>query len=301
VILPGLGILLPTSSEPGSRPDVARLIAAAQHAEECGYDSAWVGDHMVHPRPLLESIVTLAALTQRTKCIEIGTNVLLMALRQPLVIAKQLASLSYLAGPDRLSVGIGVGGEHPTEWEACGVDLSGRGGRTEEILGQVQAYLRGTHLRFRIDPPPVSRIPFFFAGRSEIAIRRAARLGDGWMGIFQSPSGVARATSLIKATQAAEGREGGPFSIGMMLPTYVSTSSDARSEAVDLVQRYFNSERRVDSRLVLAGDARSIASRLEDYRAAGCDRITLLPICRDGELDHQLDILFDELPGLLRA
>ena len=109
------------------RIDTRRVVDAAQRAEAAGFDGVYVGDHMLHPHPILESIVTLSAVATSTGRVALGTCVLLVALRQPLVLAKQLGTLAAFA-PGRLRVGVGVGGEYPGEFEAAGVPcISGDG------------------------------------------------------------------------------------------------------------------------------------------------------------------------------
>src|SRR6266700_3396196 len=119
-----------------------RVLTAARRAEAAGFDGVYLGDHLLHPHPLLESIVTLAAVAAVTRRISLGPCVLLFGLRHPVLLAKQLGTLAAFA-PGRLRVGVGVGGEYPAEFEAAGVPLSERGKRMEMVLRSVRSLLSG--------------------------------------------------------------------------------------------------------------------------------------------------------------
>ena len=108
---------------------VLPLLEAARRTEDCGFDSAWVGDHLSFHPPIYEALTSLAAVGAVTERIELGTNVLLLALRQWPLLASQLGTIDALF-PDRLLLGVGVGGEHPPEWEAAGVPVKERGRRS---------------------------------------------------------------------------------------------------------------------------------------------------------------------------
>src|SRR5215472_220504 len=155
---------------------------AARRAEAAGFDGVYVGDHLLHPHPLLESVVTLAAVAASTGRISLGPCVMLLALRHPVVLAKQLGTLSAFA-PGRLRVGVGVGGEYPAEFEAAGVPLPERGRRMESALRQVRSLLTdGTGHPGVTIGPGAPEVPFLLAGWKEVSLRRAAAHGDGWIG-----------------------------------------------------------------------------------------------------------------------
>src|SRR5215475_10251652 len=137
-----VALMLPTATEPGCELDVGRFAAVAQEAEEYGFDALWVGDHVVHPRPVMESIVTLSYVAARTTRIRVGTCVMLIALRKPVVLAKQLTTLAVLSG-GRVELGVGLGGAYQSEWDACEVSMSERGEQTERAVVAMRALLDG--------------------------------------------------------------------------------------------------------------------------------------------------------------
>src|SRR5688572_16025040 len=102
----------------------------ASHVEGLGFDSLFLGDHIFFNVDTPETLTTLAVIATRTTSIRVGTAVLLLALREPTLAAKQLATLDYLSG-GRLVVGVGVGGEIRSEWDAVGIPMEERGARTD--------------------------------------------------------------------------------------------------------------------------------------------------------------------------
>src|SRR5439155_7868994 len=119
-------------------------------------------------------------------------------LRAPVLVAREFASLDYVSG-GRVILGVGVGGEHPADFEAVGVPIRERGARTNEAMRA----LRG--LFARQAPPPVQPggPPLWVGGRSEAAIRRAAHLGDGWMPIWMSPERYAESLAPLGRQRTA--------------------------------------------------------------------------------------------------
>src|SRR5690242_19956084 len=183
-------------------PEPARDWLAA--VEELGVASVWQGGHVLPPSPTGEAITRLALLAAWTERVRIGTAVLLLPLYHPVVVAKQLADLDARSG-GRVSAGVGVGGEFPAEFDAVGVPLAERGARTDEALEILRLLWaggpkthHGTFFRFEdVELRPVRTPdtggmqkhgpPLIVSGRKPPAMRRAARLGDGWMPYLVSP------------------------------------------------------------------------------------------------------------------
>ena len=169
-----------------------RVVTAARRAEAAGFDGVYLGDHLLHPHPMLESIVTLSVVAAVTERISLGPCVLLFGLRQPVVLAKQLGTLAAFA-PGRLRVGVGVGGEYPAEFEAAGVPLAERGRRMEMVLRSVRSLLAdGLHEGDVTLAPGAPDVPFLLAGWKEVSLRRAATHGDGWIGYLLGPDSFSR-------------------------------------------------------------------------------------------------------------
>jgi probable F420-dependent oxidoreductase len=199
-----VGILLPSFGPLASGKGTVRL---ACQAEELGFDSVWVGDHIVYPPKFLErlgpafyeAVTTLAYVAANTRQIRLGTDVLILPYRNPLVLAKQLATIDALS-EGRLTVGVGTGWMEE-EFAALGVSFTERGARTDEYLRVMQTLWReerptftGRFFEFAellAAPRPLQQPmpPLWVGGNSPRALRRAAELGNGWLPIWHAPTG----------------------------------------------------------------------------------------------------------------
>jgi probable F420-dependent oxidoreductase len=204
----------------------------AKRCEELGYDSWWVGEHVVLPSPrvppapmeptdaILDPLVHLAFVAGVTEQMLLGTGIIIVPQRNPLVLAKQVASLDTLSGA-RLLLGIGVGYLEP-ELSAIGVTLAERASRTDDYLGAMRAIwygdapvsFDGPHTSFSgldAHPRPISRIPIVVGGTSAGAFKRSVEQGDGWFGFFLDPG---QAADAVEALRTARGRYERPTSLG---------------------------------------------------------------------------------------
>src|SRR5437867_4738994 len=193
------------------------LRALATRAEALGYDSIWSGDHIAFHNPTLESLTTLSHLAAVTRRVRLGTAVYLLALRHPTVAAKTVATLDVLSG-GRVVFGVGVGGEFPKEFEAAGVPHRERGRGVDEgievcrlLWTKSPADFEGRFVRFTdvaLEPKPVQPggPPIWIGGRSDHALRRAARLGDGWVSYVITPERYRASLDKIRTLAAGAGR-----------------------------------------------------------------------------------------------
>lgn len=204
--------------------DPETAVAVAQLAEDAGFESLWAGEHPVLPDPrtpdspmapteaILDPVVTLAVLAARTSRIRLGTGVLLLPLRHPLLLAKELASLDVLS-QGRLLVGVGAG-YLESELRAFGVPLAERGARLDDHLAAMFAAWSGERTAYdgrfvafsgvQARPLPYQRPhpPIIVGGHSPAAYRRAVEAGNGWYGFNLTPE--AAASSLAGLRSAAE-------------------------------------------------------------------------------------------------
>jgi alkanesulfonate monooxygenase SsuD/methylene tetrahydromethanopterin reductase-like flavin-dependent oxidoreductase (luciferase family) len=241
-----------------------------------GLDHVWAPDHLVFHRPILETITTLAAVAGATRRVGLGTAVLNGVLRAPVWLAKQLSTLVALA-PGRLALGIGVGGEYPPEFEAAGVPLERRGRRLDEVLDLLPRLMGGAEVRFTgetevrceglapaADPLP----PILVGGRSDVALRRAARAGDAWLPMWMDAATVAEKHELVAAMAAEHGRPRPDIA----LVAFVNVTDDraaGREEAAQLIQRQYGMPFDRVERWALIGGVDEVAEGLAAYRDAG--------------------------------
>jgi probable F420-dependent oxidoreductase len=197
-----VGVQLPHFGPQASGPGAVEV---AETAERLGFDSVWVGDHIVYPEDQIprfgavffEALTTLGWVGARTRRIALGTGVLVLPYRHPLVLAKELATLDALSG-GRLVVGVGAGWNE-AEFAALGVPFAERGDWTDEAIRLLRVLWTDDRPtfeghRFRVSglvvsPRPASPPPIWVGGVTPRARRRAAELGDGWLPIWHRPTG----------------------------------------------------------------------------------------------------------------
>ncbi len=294
-----IGICLPHY---GRRIESMRLHQLAARAEELGLDSIWVTDHVIVPRDMsliyrddmLDPLAVLPWLAGITERIALGTSVVVLPYRSPLPVAKLLASVDVLSG-GRLIVGAAVGWLKE-EFDALGVPFGERGRLADEALELFRALwtqeypeIETAHHRLaglKASPVPLQkpRPPILVGGGTEAALRRVARLGDGWHASSVSPS-VFRAGALAVANYWREaGREGTP-ELTLRVPVLI-----------DGVHRPAVDPGLLGSRHVLRGSISTVIRDLRTYQAAGCSHVALeVSYSTYPAILETLDIAVDEI------
>jgi probable F420-dependent oxidoreductase len=184
--------------------------------EQGGVDSIWQSDRLVSRTPVLECMTALAAIAGRTRRIKFGVNVVGVALRDPLLLAKQCATIDVLS-EGRLLPGFGIGSPRGPEWEAMHLDPATRGRKTDEALEIIARLWKGETLTYAgkhfqltnaaISPLPVQAdLPMWIGGTSPAAVRRTAKYGTGWQAGSETPETVGQVIAAIKAATTAAGR-----------------------------------------------------------------------------------------------
>lgn len=241
----------------GIAPGVLARRAGA--AEDAGFESLWVGDHIALPlglpgadEPRLEALATLFYLAAVTSTVRLAAGVLVLPQRNPVLLAKQLASLDVLS-EGRLIVGVGVG-HVEAELAAFGVPMSERGRRADEGLARIRQLwagprtsgpsAKGEVVQF---PPPVQdpHPPIVVGGHSPVALSRAARAGNGWFGWLTPPE---RTRELIHHLESLVGSQPRPAILG---PLEITVASPGEV-TLDVVEAY---ERIGVNRLVVGPDS----------------------------------------------
>jgi probable F420-dependent oxidoreductase len=284
-----------------------------RYLESLPIASLWVGGHVASSNPTPEAMVALAWLAARAERVRVGTAVLLLPLYPPAVVAKQIADLDRATG-GRVTLGIGVGGEYPSEFEACGVPVGERGPRTDEAIpllrdlwtGEPVSH-HGPSLDFdgvRIHPPPLQGpdLPIVVAGRQPVAMRRAARLGDGWMPYLYSPRRYAESVSTIRQTAAADGRDLSGFEWFAFVFVNIDDDGDrARADAARFLGGTYTKGEfaAMIDRVAAAGTVDQVATTLQAFVDAGARHLVFTPMVR-GDSRPLLDRLVGEvLPQLV--
>jgi alkanesulfonate monooxygenase SsuD/methylene tetrahydromethanopterin reductase-like flavin-dependent oxidoreductase (luciferase family) len=261
----------------------------AARAEAAGIDRLFTGDHVTFRGGQgFDGLVTATALAVAAPRLTVQTAVYLLPLRHPVPVARQVVTLAGLA-PGRLVFGVGLGGEDPAELRACGVDPATRGRRMDEALAVLRPLLDGAEVtldgdffrldRVRVLPAPQPPVPVVIGGRSDAALRRVARYGDGWLGLWVSPARYASAMALIAKYAADAGRDMPAWQHGMHVWCGLSASPGAARDRLSAVMEgFYQVPFGKFEKYSPCGTAGQIAESLRPYVEAGCRSFNLIPV-----------------------
>jgi alkanesulfonate monooxygenase SsuD/methylene tetrahydromethanopterin reductase-like flavin-dependent oxidoreductase (luciferase family) len=266
-------------------PPAARAFLA--QADGAGIDHVCCADHVSflggHG---FDGLLQATALTMLHPTLRIYCGLYLLPLRHPVLVARQLADIQRLA-PGRLTFGVGVGGEDRHEVSVCGVDPATRGRRMDECLTILRQLLTGAPVTFHgqffdlddaIITPPAAGIPITVGGRSDAAIRRAGRLGDGWLGIWNSPRRFAAAVELAAAAATRAGRPSPPARHAMQVWCGLADSRQAARDCLaPAMEAFYQLPFERFERYCPYGTPEDVAGFLAPYVAAGCTEFNLIP------------------------
>ncbi|MGD0605578.1 MAG: LLM class flavin-dependent oxidoreductase [Streptosporangiaceae bacterium] len=266
--------------------DPARRRKLLSLIETAGLDYVCLGDHVsFHDGTGFDGLIAATAALSDNDRLPVLVGVYLLALRHPLLTARQLASISQLA-PGRLVLGAGVGGEDRREVSNSGVDPATRGRRLDECLQVLRALAGGDAVDHqgeffelscaRIKPAPSPPVPIVIGGRGDVAVRRAARYGDGWLAIFCSARRFAQTREQIVAAAAELGR---PVPSWYGINVWCGLDDDAaraRSLLAAQLEGLYHVPFEKFERLAPAGPPAQVAEQLAPYLAAGAEHITLI-------------------------
>jgi probable F420-dependent oxidoreductase len=294
-------------SSPTLRPP-AEQFRLVRRLEEWGFESVWAGDHLSFHNPIFESLTLLASYVGITSRIKLGTAVYLLALRSPAVAAKMTATLDVLSG-GRLIFGVGVGGENPREFELAGVPHRERGARVSEAIDVVRALWRDTPASFQgrfsrfegvsIDPKPAQQPgpPIWIGGRSDAALLRAARQGDGWISYVINAERYARSAARIREEAGRAGRAlTGFVNAHLAFVTIGPDYEKARETWVRLLsKRYAQDFGPLAPKYGIIGTAAQCAEQLARFVEAGCACFVMNPICDNADTERQFEQIAAEI------
>jgi probable F420-dependent oxidoreductase len=259
--------------------------------EQAGADSLWQTDRIVSRAPILECMTMLAALAGRTRRLKFGMNVVSLAFRDPVLLAKQCATIDVLSD-GRLLPAFGIGSPAAPEWQALGLGTATRGRVTDEALEIITRLWRGESLDFAgrhftlkgasLAPLPAqANLPIWIGGGSPAAIRRTARFGTGWQAGGETPDEAAAVIAAIRAECAAQGRRIDEDHYGAGFNFHFGSPQDPPAQRA--MAAYAARTGRDPARGIVAGDAAAILQRIAEYVEAGVTKFVLRPVGRGDE------------------
>mgnify|MGYP002725621456 FL=1 len=280
-----------------------------QVCEEGDVDSIWQTDTLVSKEPMLECMTTMAAIAGATKKLKFGMNVASVALRNPLVLAKQCATIDVLSN-GRILPAFGIGSTFSADGRTPGTPTKRRGKRTDEGLEIISRLWRGETVTLdgeffqydgvRISPLPVQKeLPLWIGGSSQAAIRRTVKYGTGWQASFEAPEQAGETVAAIKQGMIDAGRdfEDDHFGTGINF-RFGKWEDDVVVRAAERFERVGGRDSR-DSFAV--GGAAEILEKVRAFALAGLPKIILRPLASDdGDTMRQTELMINEVQPAIR-
>lgn len=293
-------------------PDARQFWRFVERCEDSPVDSLWQSDRLISSYPHLEAMSVMAALAGATRRLKFGMNVVVLPMRDPLVLAKECATIDFLSG-GRFLPAFGVGADQSPEWRKTGRDPRGRGKQADECLaimtrlwsGERVTTEDGTHYRYHgasISPLPVQQpLPLWIGGASAAAIRRTAAFGSGWLGGIQSPAQVAPVIAALRTASAVAGRPIDPDHYGATFSCRFGSWDEPVVQANGKILQALAPG--VDARALAAvGDAGAILDHLRAFIATGCTKFVVRLMATDpDDLHDQLARLCTEVLPVAHA
>jgi probable F420-dependent oxidoreductase len=294
-------------------PTIDEMCTLVELVDRSGYDSLWVGDHITFALPILDPLLQLAQAAVASRRLQLGTAVYLLPLRHPTPVAKQVSTLDHLT-EGRFVFGVGVGGEFPKEYEACGVPIGERGARLSESLTVLRklwtgepASHDGRFFKFEgvtMQPPPrqAGGPPIWCGGRTDAALRRIGRMTDGWMSYVVTPEMFRDGLGKIAAAAKEAGRvfDRG-FGTAHLLFTRIDDTYEKALDAatISLSTRYAMDFRKAAQRYCALGPPERVVESIRRFHEAGARHVILDFVGPYEERDRQIERFASEALPLL--
>ena len=274
-------------------PDAPALIDYGVRMEELGYESLWVWDHVllgVDPHfPIIEALSLLTAVAARTKTIKLGTGVLVLPLRNPVMLAKELSSIDQISN-GRLVLGL-ASGWYKREFDAVGIDFHKRGkimDQSLEIMNRLWAedMVEGEYpphnLRNSVMfPKPVQRPrpPILIGGYVDRVLERAALAGDGWLTYFYTPESFAKSWAKVRNFAEKGGKDPDSLVNANQLPIMIGPRDKVEGPMNEWLNTEWDFASWSDSTAesAIMGTAEECAEQLQAHIEAGLERIIFVP------------------------
>ena len=293
--------------------EVGETARQARWMEELGYEYFSAGEHFMRgdpPGPTHASLPVLAVAAGATRSIRLLSSIVLVPFYHPLMLARMTATLDA-ASNGRLTLGVGIGGEYPVEFENSGLRVNQRGRRTDECLEVMRKLWSGERVDFSgrhfqldgamLNPLPVQQPhpPVWVSGRRDAAMRRAARFGEGWVPYFFDPGRYRDSVEKIQEFAAEDERslEGFHWGFFPYISIYPTEQEAAEVSARQLGGQYLYGGEFINivRRYCLLGTPEQCAERLHEYVEAGARHIVFSITCPPEDRERHLEDIAEKL------
>jgi len=265
------------------------------------YDSIWLSDRIVSEKFSLEPIVALSLIAGYSDRLKFGTSVLAMPLRNPVILAKQIATLDYLS-QGRFFPAVGLGQEDLSEYEACGVSKDNRGQRVDEAITLMRRLWQEDNVTHEgqyfschdvsVTPKPFLKpsTPVWIGGRSKAAARRVGRVGDGWLVASATPEEITTGRNIVFETADKYNRAIEEDHVGVLIGFYIHPDKKtAATKAHEYITRHRPD---VDfTQYSALGTTEDICEIIDNYIKAGAFKLVVRPLCSGTESIEQLEMI----------
>jgi probable F420-dependent oxidoreductase len=291
----------------GTGGDPGAFGALVDGLEDLRFDSLWLPERIGAPRP--DAVVGMAFAAGRTRRLKVGTSVMVLPGRNPVLLAKELATLDVLSG-GRVLPAFGLGVVDRGEQQAFGVERSDRAARFDETLALLRRFWteyevshdgRWFHYdAVRVEPKPVQRpLDVWLGGRAPGELRRVGRVGDGWLPSFCTPADVVAGQAIVRDAATAAGRAIDPEHWGAMVFYASGAGADAAVAALAARLPASFADHPLEDVVVVGHEA--LAARVEEFVAVGFSKLVVAPIAEPADWDRELAGLADVVLPLQRT
>jgi probable F420-dependent oxidoreductase len=290
---------------PAGRESAAFLWSLCDFLERSELDSIWLSDRLSSPMPVPEVMTTLAAIAARTTKLKFGPSVIVLPYRTPVVAAKEMATVDWLSR-GRLFPAVGVGVELPREFDASGVPFKERGRRTDEAIHVIRRLWAEDEVTFQGEFYKLDRVtifpkpwqtppPIWIGGKSDAAIKRTARVGDGWIPSFITPEEFRAGVDRVQTLAASAGREVPEDHFGTLINYAIA---DSREAAFAMAEPFIQRGRVDDATMrqcTAFGPPEVLSAKIEEYVKGGGSKFIVRPLCSSDRMLEQLAIVAERV------
>jgi len=285
------------------------LLELVERCEELRIDSLWFSDRIVTASPaagpVLDPITTMAFIAAKSTLMKFGTSALVLGTRHPVPLAQQLATLDFLS-QGRLLMVVGIGAATTRDLDATGTRLEERARRADESIVLMRKLWSEESVTFHgkyyhvegvsVGPKPwqTPGPPMWIGGRSDGALRRTGRLGDGWLVSGAPPDEVRRGIATINRYAQEAGREVPGDHFGAYVPYLFAESREEAARRADGLGSRLRPDLPLTAHAAL-GTPDDVRARVKQYLDAGATKLVMRPLCRPEKLDEQLELLAREV------
>lgn len=285
----------------------------AQDVERLGYDVLGCGEHVSFYGPAANTYISLAVAAGATSTLKLMSSIVLLPLYPAALAAKMGAALD-VASNGRYLFGVGVGGENPKEFAACGVPVTERGARTNEALEVIRKLWTEKDVSFSgrftemegitIQPAPTTNPhpPVWVAGRKDAAMRRTGRYGDGWLPYMYTPEQLAASMAKVREAAVDAGRDPSAIRCGVFCFSCVHEDGETgtRFASEGMGRTYQQDFTKLVGKYAVSGTPDQCKSRIQEYIDAGAEFVVLPPACPDEYADRSVEMMAKEVISAFR-